>query len=439
MTATAINLTGSSTGAEGIDISGSSTLTATSGNISLNGTAQSQWYGVRIQGRSNITATNGSISLTGNSTNGTGLFLGGTNTLNATNGNINLTSVGGGVIQNASISAGNISINGTATNVDRTGLSVSNSTLNASGCITINGSLDTNTDLSAERSGVALSDGVTLNADSVYIYGEMRQDHDKSNNIYGDGPGGGVSIGNTSINANTTTIIGIVDANSSFVSGVKFNNGLYNYSPVNINLTGNTTIQGTASGKGNGVMITPAGANITVTNGSLNITGTSANRYGIISSAQNGQWASHQVHVQLDNANLSLAGEGYREGIWFTNTSEAPHSPSGLNINGTGNVSISGNSSTRSGVALTLRNNELTGNTTITGNASGNGNGVNISGNITDGVISGSATGNGAGVDISGDSTLTNTTVSGNGTDGAGVSISGNLSNSGNSTVTGNA
>ncbi|EPR4165348.1 hypothetical protein ACU5Z1_005408, partial [Escherichia coli] len=65
LNATEINLTGSSTDAEGIDISGSSTLTATSGNISLNGTAQSKWYGVRIQG-SNITATNGSISLTGN-------------------------------------------------------------------------------------------------------------------------------------------------------------------------------------------------------------------------------------------------------------------------------------------------------------------------------------------------------------------------------------
>ncbi|MBM2915850.1 adhesin, partial [Escherichia coli] len=52
---------------------------------------------------------------------------------------------------------------------------------------------------------------------------------------------------------------------------------------------------------------------------------------------------------------------------------------------------------------------------TVTGNASGNGNGVNISGNITDGVISGGATGNGSGVDISGNSTLTNTTVNGNG------------------------
>ncbi|EPA9860358.1 filamentous hemagglutinin N-terminal domain-containing protein, partial [Escherichia coli] len=69
LNATEINLTGSSTGAEGIDISGNSTLTATSGNISLNGTAQSNWYGVRIQG-SNITATNGSISLAGSNTNG---------------------------------------------------------------------------------------------------------------------------------------------------------------------------------------------------------------------------------------------------------------------------------------------------------------------------------------------------------------------------------
>nr|WP_250997127.1 hypothetical protein [Escherichia coli] len=63
----------------------------------------------------------------------------------------------------------------------------------------------------------------------------------------------------------------------------------------------------------------------------------------------------------------------------------------------------------------------------ISGNASGNGNGVNISGNITDGNITGNATGNGAGVDISGNSTLNNTTVNGNGTDGSGVNISGNL------------
>ncbi|MCZ5503682.1 filamentous hemagglutinin, partial [Escherichia coli] len=42
-------------------------------------------------GTNTLNATNGSISLTGNSTNGTGLFLGGNKTLSASNGSINLT------------------------------------------------------------------------------------------------------------------------------------------------------------------------------------------------------------------------------------------------------------------------------------------------------------------------------------------------------------
>ncbi|MCZ6221197.1 adhesin, partial [Escherichia coli] len=63
---------------------------------------------------------------------------------------------------------------------------------------------------------------------------------------------------------------------------------------------------------------------------------------------------------------------------------------------------------------------------------------VNISGNITDGVISGGATGNGSGVDISGDSILINTTVNGysSGT-ASGVDISGNSTLT-NTTVSGN-
>ncbi|MCZ5349367.1 hypothetical protein O5706_19690 [Escherichia coli] len=71
---------------------------------------------------------------------------------------------------------------------------------------------------------------------------------------------------------------------------------------------------------------------------------------------------------------------------------------------------MNGNGTDGSGVNIS-GNLTNSGNSTVTGNASGNGNGVNISGNITDGVISGSATGNGAGVVISGNSTLTNTTV----------------------------
>ncbi|HFV3961328.1 TPA: S-layer family protein, partial [Escherichia coli] len=64
---------------------------------------------------------------------------------------------------------------------------------------------------------------------------------------------------------------------------------------------------------------------------------------------------------------------------------------------------------------------------------------INASGLNGTTTLTGIATGNGNGVDISGNTTLINVVVNGNGTDGSGVNISGNLTSSGNSTVTGNA
>ncbi|MBA1025124.1 hypothetical protein H0O36_17395, partial [Escherichia coli] len=90
------------------------------------------------------------------------------------------------------------------------------------------------------------------------------------------------------------------------------------------------------------------------------------------------------------------------------------------NITGTGNASITGMSQHGNGVSLediNINASGLNGTTTLTGIATGNGNGVDISGNTT----------------------LINVVVNGNGTDGSGVNISGNLTSSGNSTVTGNA
>ncbi|ENU2135493.1 hypothetical protein ACE60T_005948, partial [Salmonella enterica] len=66
--------------------------------------------------------------------------------------------------------------------------------------------------------------------------------------------------------------------------------------------------------------------------------------------------------------------------------------------------------------------------------------GVDLSGNVTGGSITGNASGTGSGVNVSGsDSTATNTTISGNTADGTGVSISGNLTNTGSTTVSGNS
>nr|WP_252149570.1 adhesin [Escherichia coli] len=67
--------------------------------------------------------------------------------------------------------------------------------------------------------------------------------------------------------------------------------------------------------------------------------------------------------------------------------------------------------------------NSTLSNTTITGNTTGNGNGVSISGNITNGTITGNTTGNGNGVNISGN--ITNGTITGNAVSGNGVEVTG--------------
>ena len=64
---------------------------------------------------------------------------------------------------------------------------------------------------------------------------------------------------------------------------------------------------------------------------------------------------------------------------------------------------------------------------------------MDINGSVSGGNISGNATGTGPGVNISGNNTLTDTNVSGNATTGNGVDINGNLTNNGNTTIGGSA
>ncbi|HDP9550530.1 TPA: filamentous hemagglutinin N-terminal domain-containing protein, partial [Escherichia coli] len=473
LNATEINLTGSSTGAEGIDISGNSTLTATSGNISLNGTAQSNWYGVRIQG-SNITATNGSISLAGSNTNGTGLQLNGTNTLTATNGSINLTgnsTNGTGLhlrdTNTLTASNGSVNINGSAeSNASAVDIS-GNSTVHAiNGNININGTVNKLFTDYPEKAGVRLNN-VILNASSgtVNINGSVNSEKEAPLSAAYKA---GVILGpNVNISALDSYINGTISGEYGF--GVAF--GGKDYSNTEINISGNASINGSSSGNNifsAGVAFGFSETILNVNNGTLNINGTSGG-YGIATKPSNGQWASTSVTINLTNSNVAMSGCGSIAGVFLARHDTAPHSASGVTMvlnGGTGNISghsdtgvgvvlggstningvtVNGTSNTGTGVIINgeanVINASVNGNSngtgvsitgavnitgsTVTGNATGNGNGVNISGNITDGVISGSATGNGSGVGISGDSTLNNTTVSGNGTDGAGVSISG--------------
>ncbi|EBQ4756758.1 filamentous hemagglutinin N-terminal domain-containing protein, partial [Salmonella enterica subsp. diarizonae] len=99
-------------------------------------------------------------------------------------------------------------------------------------------------------------------------------------------------------------------------------------------------------------------------------------------------------------------------------------------------VTVNGSTTDGTGVDIT-GNLTNTGNTTVNGTATGTGTGVDLAGNVTGGSVNGSAT-EGTGVNVS-DSTLNNVAVSGSTTDGTGVDITGNLTNTGNTTVNGTA
>ncbi|HFV6317482.1 TPA: hypothetical protein ACH9W8_005230, partial [Escherichia coli] len=341
-------------------------------------------------------------------TNGTGLQLNGTN-VHAINGNIN--------------------INGTVNklshyDVGQAGVHLNNVILNASsGSVNINGSVNSTVgDAYADtfKGGVILGPGVNISALDSYINGTI-------SGIYGFGVAlGAQGFSNTEIN---------ISGNAS-ING--FSYGDEKYEPC--------ASWGVAFGFGRTIL--------NVQNGTLNINGTSGGYgYGVATKPMYGQWASTQVAINLENANVTISGCGSVAGVFFArHDNSAPYSQSGVLINGgTGNISghsdtgvgvVLGNSTNINGVTVNGTSNTGTGviineganvinasvngnsngtgvsitgavnitGSTVTGNASGNGNGVNISGNITDGVISGSTTGNGSGVGISGDSTLINTT-----------------------------
>ncbi|TBL36124.1 filamentous hemagglutinin N-terminal domain-containing protein, partial [Escherichia coli] len=496
LTADNINLTGNSTKSFGIDAQdGANTLNATNGSINLTGNS-TNGTGLQLNnGTNTLNATNGSINLTGNSQKGVGLQLKDTNTLNAAgdvniNGTGHLSSgAGPGVgfiyIQNATItsSTGNITIDGNVSNIE-SAVFLRDVTLNASkGDISIRGTSDyAAKHIHVFQGGTVWLYNTNMTAQNIDINATNTNATVGNSYLYGDAlflAGNLTFTGNTTINATANRGAAIL-----FGATTKFGPSILNMTFSNGSVVMNATNNGTRNvedyksaiatdmwGDKTDV-IHPLHVNISLSNSNLTICASSEDADGIYGSRVNSFWnitgtgnasitgmSQHGNGVSLEDININASGLNGTT----TLTGIATGNGNGVDISGNTtliNVVVNGNGTDGSGVNISGNltnsgNSTVTGNASgngtgvdingtvtggdITGNASGNGNGVNISGNITDGVISGGATGNGAGVDISGDSTLTNTTVNGNGTDGAGVSISGNLSNSGNSTVTGNA
>ena len=431
------------------------TLTATN-NINLTAKTNSESSGVYLKD-ARITSTNGSITANGTATaNGKATHLDKNVTLNASNGNISMTGTASRTavyLQGGTFAARNISITGQSTDARFLSNDYTNDMSSVGKGVHLNGSLTFDGNTAIHGTG-NLAAGVQLDAERI-------QFNNGTATITGNNTGKGGDFGGSTYTAaiavpvgwnwNKTTTIALKNSNLTITAKseqgpgmIGGNNDSGRWSQNKIVFSGQGNVSVTSSGGYYGY--SDLSMDASTLNGSASLHGTSVNNAGvkltntimnnitIIGKSEN----DAGVHIGGESTltNTNVRGESTNHsGVKLEHIDQFSANPRNDNVNLI-NSSLSGSSVNGSGVSTSI-NLSNSGNSTITGTASGNGNGVNISGNITDGNITGSATGNGSGVSTSGNSTLTNTTVNGSGMNGSGVNISGNLSNSGNSTITG--
>lgn len=401
------------------------------GSSSGNGNEATKHGGVFLFGNVSFSAQNGTLTGMENTSGlGSGIVMGllyGGNTNLSFDGSFNINGVVNTTTHNGSPDAAGIYYNG-PTNITFSG---GDSVIEGRGNNMILGMGGAYTAAPQTIRNITLTDAnLTMNlfSDSAFALNQISEVSGKKYSVglafFGNG---NVSINghnNDSDNQtmrlnylNNTNLNGSFSVNASNDSGSaitlhgKLNAGLVNASingnsggggcGVQITTTsgntslGNNTITG-VSKTGNGIYI--GGNNITITDGVLNGTSSSGNQAGV---------------VLAGGSNFTLDG-----------------------------VSVIGNAADGSGVSV---NGTLTVNngTSLEGFATGSGNGVTVSGNLTTAngggiILNGTAT-SGDGIKVGGDTSLMNATLNGSADSGVGVNIAGNLTTNRATQVNGHA
>ncbi|HCO2054695.1 TPA: filamentous hemagglutinin N-terminal domain-containing protein, partial [Escherichia coli] len=347
----------------------------TAGNFTLNGTGN----GAHVE---NVTLnTTHDIILTGNSTNGTGLFLGGNKTLSASNGSINLT--------------------GSSTSGVGLYLGERNST---NAFTATNGSINLN-GVSVAKSAIEIRGNNTLTADNINLTGNST----KSFGI--DAQDGANTLNATNGSINLT-------GNSTNGTGLQLNGtNTLNATNGSISLTGNST-------NGTGLQLN-GNTTLNATNGSISLTGNSTNGTGL--------FLGGNKTLRASNGNINLTGNSQKGvGLYLgernnTNTLTATN----------GSINLNGVSETKSAIEIRGYNTLTADNINLTGNST-NGTGIDLDGNNSWTAANITITGcsshtgldtkgawMGKGVYLHGDLTFTgNVAINGTANAGAGVGFS---------------
>ena len=411
--------------ATGSDIT-NTTLTATN-DINLTATTSDNHSGFYLE-NANIASTDGNITVNGAATaNSRAIHLNNNVTLNASKGNISMTGTTNNNIavylQGGTFAARNISITGQSTDA--------NVSSTAGKGVHLNGNLTFDGNTAIHGTG-NLSAGVQLDAERI-------QFNNGTATITGDNTGKSGDFENSGyaaaiavpqgFNVNHTTTITLKNSNLTItakseqgpgMTGGNNDTGRWSHNKIVFSGQGNVNV--TSSGGYYGY--SDLSMDASQLNGSASLHGTSVNNAGvkltntimnnitIIGESKN----DSGVHIGGESTltNTNVRGESTNHsGVKLEHINQLQWNqdyPRYDNINLI-NSSLSGSSVNGSGVSISVN---LTGDasSTITGTASGNGNGVNISGNVTNGNITGNAV-HGNGVEYTGPTTLTNTTVTG--------------------------
>ncbi|MDA5480694.1 filamentous hemagglutinin N-terminal domain-containing protein [Yersinia intermedia] len=399
-----INVTGNSTHADGLRISGNATITdATLTGASINGS------GVKIDplpGSNIVThVVLDNATLTGSSTNGIGVEV--ANDIkgihqSVINGTTNGTGYGIEIAANLHVTGTSetdlLTLNGVATTDIGTG-------------IKLNG----NNDLSNTSLNGSAVDGIALDITSSSA--------NQGNTVF-KGTASGSGIG---VQINGLLDGGVVNGAATSGTGVQVIDGVLDNSRINglsdagsgVSVNGDTVLNNTVlvgnSTDGKGV----------------EIVGRLSGGYG--SSVQGD--VVNGIGMYIDrNATLTGGDSGELLVISGNATGEKGIGVQLEGNNTLDNTMLNGNATQGTGVDITgpLVNN---GNTRVVGIATG-GNGVALNGAIAGGTVSGTSD-SGTGVNVDGDTQLNTTLLNGNSSDGKGVEIAGNLTGSNGSAVHG--
>ncbi|EHI1975978.1 S-layer family protein, partial [Salmonella enterica] len=405
--------------AAGVVSIGAANLTSVNGSIDMHGVAAGNGTGIAItgssSGKANISAVNGTVSLNGTSVSGSGLKLDNVE-LNATNAAFTGSSSGSGT----GFSLTNVTLGGNLSDLANVTLSSKGSGADVINILDSSVVNETNRDTLLKMSIENMTQ-IDMNGNAAWGGdGAWEKDYGNATN-----PNSGWIFNNTTISATSVNLSGVGFVNSVLnisAGGLDIhNNGSVILTNNTVNVTGGSV--NLTSRDGN---ITLSGGNITASSGNISINGNKS--VSVSKTRLNGTDVNIRGNTGVSLVSADVSGQDISISTQNGTVSiTGPNASARSVLNATGNITIDGNQSTAgSGYAVILNQADLSGaggHVTVTGYNSGSGATGGVS--LTNANITSM---NGSGITVNGTTTSTSASALSGIMNNGSVNITANVS-----------